>query len=421
MKGRRMAEGRVLQIMLGDAPVGHLTGLRDGRNLFAFDEQYIARGPGRPTLSLSFNMPHDEEATMRRLREVYSSRMRLPPFFSNLLPEGVLREHIVRQLKIHNDHEFDLLRSLGQGLPGAVRALPDNDASPAMAATRIAGAGDVTADEPIRFSLGGSQLKMSMSERGGRYSVADGAEQWIVKPPHPTYPNVPANEFVMMRLARAAGVDTPEVRLVKLGDLDPGAFYGLAIPQWESWAYAVRRYDRSPGGRIHAEDFAQVFDVYADQEYRATNYDTMGRLIFALFPDRHGQLAEFVRRLTVNILIGNGDAHIKNWSVIYEDGVSPRLAPAYDLVSTIHYVRNDRLALNLAGEKRFANVDESHFERLARRMEAPPGYVLDVVRETVASARDGWPGLVHELGLPEDLRDGLERHWRSLSGLLRIG
>ncbi len=82
----------------------------------------------------------------------------------------------------------------------------------------------------------------------------------------------------------------------------------------------------------------------------------------------------------VNLLIGNGDAHLKNWSVIYRDGITPQLAPAYDLVSTIHYVSNDRLALNLGGEKRFEAINETHFDRLARRMEAPPKFVLDVVR-----------------------------------------
>ena len=62
-----------------------------------------------------------------------------------------------------------------------------------------------------------------------------------------------------------------------------------------------------------------------------------GRLIFDLFPNRLDQIGEFVRRLVVNILIGNGDAHLKNWSIIYRDKINPQLAPAYDLVSTIHY------------------------------------------------------------------------------------
>jgi len=415
-----MADARVLKILLGDVPVGHLTGFQDGKSLFAFDDSYIDLGPGRPTLSLSFNTPGDEEATERKLREIYSSRMKLPPFFSNLLPEGVLREYMVKRLKIHHDHEFDILMALGASLPGAIRALPA-DELPKAAINYRPGPTHAAADETsIKFSLGGSQLKFSMIERGGLFTLDDGKEEWIVKPPRPTHPNVPANEYTMMRLAAAAGIQTPEVRLVKLDDIELGGLVGLSIPQWETWAYAIKRYDRTAEGRVHVEDFAQVFNVYADQEYQATNYDTVGRLIFDLFPNRFEQLAEFIRRLVVNILIGNGDAHLKNWSVIYKDKVTPQLSPAYDLVSTIHYVQNDSLALNLGGEKRFESIDESQFDRLARRMEAPPKFVLDIVKETVTTARKEWPGIIRKADLPEDIRARLYHYWGGLSDLLRI-
>ena len=415
-----MADARVLKILLGEVLVGYLTGFQDGKNLFAFDDSYIDLGAGRPSLSLWAGTPGDEEATVRRLREIHSSRMKLPPFFSNLLPEGVLREYMVKHLKIHRDHEFDILAALGTSLPGAVRALPANQLPPAAASDRP-GAEPGAADTPIKFSLGGSQLKFSMIERGGRFLLEEGDEEWIVKPPHPVHSNVPQNEYTMMRLAAAAGIQTPEVKLVNIDAVDPGGIKGLSILSRETLAYAIKRYDRTAVGRVHVEDFAQVFNVYADQEYKATNYDTVGRLIFDLFPNRFLQLAEFVRRLVVNILIGNGDAHLKNWSVIYADKVSPQLAPAYDLVSTIHYVHNDRLALNLAGEKRFDAIDESHFDRLARRMEAPPKFVLGIVRETVAAARKEWPAILREAGLPHDMCERLYAHWGGLSGLLRIG
>jgi serine/threonine-protein kinase HipA len=415
-----MADARVLKILLGDVPVGHLTGLQDGKSLFVFDDSYIDLGPGRPTLSLSFNTPGDEEATERNLREIYSSRMKLPPFFSNLLPEGVLREYMVKRLKIHHDHEFDILMALGANLPGAVRALPADELPQAAINYRLGTTRTVPDETPIKFSLGGSQLKFSMLERGGRFTLADGNEEWIVKPPHPSHPNVPANEYTMMRLAAAVGIQTPEVKLVKLDDVALGGFTGLSIPQWETWAYAIKRYDRTLESRVHVEDFAQVFNVYGDQEYRATNYDTIGRLIFDLFPNRFEQIAEFVRRLVVNILIGNGDAHLKNWSVIYKDKITPQLSPAYDLVSTIHYVQNDSLALNLGGEKRFESIDASHFDRLARRMEAPPKFVLDTVKDTVTTARKEWPAIIREAGLPKNMRERLSGYWATLSELLRI-
>lgn len=414
-----MPETRVLKILLGDVSVGHLSGFSDGRSLFSFDDSYVRLGASRPVLSLSFNPPRDEQVTEHKLGQVYSSRMRLPTFFSNLLPEGVLREYIVKRLKIHHDHEFDLLAALGANLPGAVRAVAADD-PPRTIDLRDSAAAAMDAATPLKFSLGGSQLKFSMIEHGGRFTLQEGAEEWIVKPPHPVHPNVPANEYAMMRLAAAVGIQTPEVKLVKLQDLDLDELRDLTIPQGESWAYAVKRYDRTAAGRVHVEDFAQVFSVYADQEYRATNYDTIGRLIFDLLPNRFEQLAEFIRRLAVHILIGNGDAHLKNWSVIYRDRVTPRLSPVYDLVSTVSYVANDTLALNLGREKRFASIDRIHFDRLARRIDAPPKFVLDVVEETVAMARKAWPGVMAEVGLAENIRRPLERHWRSLSELMRF-
>ena len=415
-----MADVRVLKILLGDVPVGHLTGFQDGKSLFAFDDSYIDLGPERPTLSLSFLEPRDETATGRKLREIASSRMKLPPFFSNLLPEGVLREYVVKRLKVHHDHEFDILMALGANLPGAVRALPATELPRAATDYRPDATMAGQVEPTIKFSLGGSQLKFSMIDRGGRFTLDEGDEEWIVKPPHPTHPDLPLNEYTMMRLAAAAGVQIPEVRLVKLEDIDLAGLPGMAIQRSEAQAYAVKRYDRTARGRVHVEDFAQVFSVHADQEYKATNYDTIGRLIFDLFPDRFTQLAEFVRRLVVNILIGNGDAHLKNWSVIYPDKINPRLAPAYGLVSTIHYVRNDSLALNLGGQKRFELFDESHFDRLARRTEAPAKFVLGIVRETVAAAQQAWPALVRESGLAIDMRERLNRHWAGLSEPLRI-
>jgi len=415
-----MADVRVLKILLGDVMVGHLTSFQDGKNLFAFDESYISLGPSRPTLSLSFNTPGDEDATERKLREVYSNRMKLPPFFSNLLPEGVLREYMVKSLKVHNDHEFDILMALGESLPGSIRALPA-DVLPQAALNYKPGTTPAASDEtPIKFSLGGSQLKFSMLERGGKFALDNGNEEWIVKPPHPNHPNVPANEYTMMRLAAAAGIQTPEVKLVKLADIDLTGLSGISIPQWETWAYAVKRYDRTVEGRVHVEDFAQVFNVYADREYNATNYDTIGRLIFDIFPNRFEQLAEFIRRLVVNILIGNGDAHLKNWSVIYRDKIAPQLSPTYDLVSTIQYMQNDGLALNLGGEKRFESINESHFERIAKKMEAPTKFVLDAVKETVATAQKEWPEIIREVGFPENMRDRLLSYWSGLSDLLRI-
>lgn len=415
-----MNDARVLRIRLGATVVGYVTYYRDGKSLFVFDESYIALGLNRPILSLSFTVPGNEEATEQKLRQSYSTMIKLPPYFSNLLPEGALREYLVRKMQIHRDHEFEMLAALGDNLPGAVIAEPANEIP---AAARLARPGARTPEEPpkpLPFSLGGAQLKFSMIEQGGRFSLTDGAGEWIIKPPHPTFPNVPANEFAMMRLAEAAGVTIPEVRLIPVSDLDLGDLAELGLPRGEQWAYAVRRYDRTPQGRVHAEDFAQVFGLYGDREYDGTNYDSIGKLIFNVFPAPYEQIEQFVRRLVVNIMVGNSDAHLKNWSILYKDRTRPKLSPAYDVLSTIQYVgKNVNTALNLGKERKFYAIKADNFDRLARGIGVPAGFVLDTVKSTVGMTSEAWSPLLSSLPISGDLREALRQHWGRLDPFLR--
>jgi serine/threonine-protein kinase HipA len=246
------------------------------------------------------------------------------------------------------------------------------------------------------------------------------AAEWIIKPPHPTFPRVPENEFAMLSFARTIGIDTPDAELVDLKELDLGEEADILVARGERLAYAIQRFDRDANGtRIHTEDFAQVFGVDPEDEYTATNYDTVGNLIFGVFPDPYEQLTEYVRRLVFMILIGNSDAHLKNWSVIYRDGRAPQLSPAYDLVSTIQYVPDNRtLALNVRREREFAKLSADHFARMAKRIQVAPAFVLKVLDETVDRARESWPQLARQL--PKDLKATLQAHNRTLAKEFRI-
>jgi serine/threonine-protein kinase HipA len=402
----------VLQICLNETVAGYLTRFPDNRHLFLFDQGYRLSGPDRPALSLSFMEPGDEATTERKLGRTIFSAIRLPEFFSNLLPEGALREYLARRLKIHTSDEFSLLAALGENLPGAVRAIPSERVPDSVRSHPLSAGKQHAPAEPAYFSLGGAQMKFSMIEHGGRFTLSTHGVEWIVKPPHPTFPQVPENEYSMMNLAAAAGVELPEVKLVRMEQVDLSALPGTSYPP-DTFAYAIRRYDRETYGRVHAEDFAQVFGVYPEREYDATNYDTIGRLLFNVLPSRHEALEEFIRRLVVHILIGNADAHLKNWSVIYPDGRTPRLSPAYDLISTIQYTPDTRLALNLAGEKRFGAIGITHFRSLAQRIGAEEAFVIDAALKTSKSARGAWRDLLPSLPLPESMRQKLIEHWKN--------
>jgi len=123
---------------------------------------------------------------------------------------------------------------------------------------------------------------------------------------------------------------------------------------------------------------------------------------------------EYTRRLVFNVLIGNADAHLKNWSVMYPERLAAKLAPAYDLVATIPYIPADLLALSLGDTKRFAEVDLERFRHLAESAGLPVRLVLQTVRDTAARVRDLWP--THEPGraLPTRLRKAVDAHMRAM-------
>lgn len=395
-------ERGVLDVRLGGVHAGTLTLLADEVSEFTLSEEYRQRYP-RPILGQFF----EDDLTRR-----HSSRMRLPPFFSNLLPEGALRELIAEREGIHKQREFFLIARLGEDLPGAVSVTPavalEWDEPGAVETT----APPAEPQEPLRFSLAGVQLKFSMlrKDRGMTLPMGGKGGDWIVKLPDNRYDHVPENEFSMMTWARAAGIQVPEFRLERVADLE-GLPSGIVLR--EDVAYAVRRFDRpKPGRRVHMEDMAQVLGLYSDEKYKKYNYETIAKTLLGVTGTEG--LREFLRRLVFIIAIGNGDAHHKNWSLLYPDGIHAELSPAYDLVSTIQYIPGDAIALNLARSKKFGDVTRASFERLARKLDLNEGDVLPIVESAVEATLQSWSSLRKNLPLPEAFKLRIDQHLKTV-------
>jgi serine/threonine-protein kinase HipA len=393
---------QTLEVRLGETLVGALTHLGNEALIFTFDRAYVDAGNDRPTLSLSF-----KAADGGLIEPTRPTRVRLPPFFSNLLPEAHLRDYLAARGGIHPDREFFLIWLLGTDLPGAIEIRSLDGAAPATS-DEVPSAAEAER-QPLRFSLAGVQLKFSAlmeAPRGLTLPVGGVGGNWIVKLPSPRFEAVPENEYAMMTLAKAVGIDVPDVRLVATKDI---ARLPQDLPEAFGQSLAVRRFDRpGTGERLHIEDFAQVFGVYPENKYRRASYGSIARVLWL----EAGQEAvtEYTRRLVFNVLIGNADAHLKNWSLIYPDGRTPKLAPAYDLVGTIPYIPADRLALSLGDTKAFAHVDLDRFRRFAEKAGLPVRLVLQTARETAGEVRGLWPA--HEpLGrLPERIREAIAAH-----------
>jgi serine/threonine-protein kinase HipA len=393
---------QTLEVRLGKTLIGTLTHLGNEATIFTFDRTYVEAGNSRPTLSLSF-----KAAAGGLVEQTRPTRVRLSPFFSNLLPEAHLREYVAARGGVHPDREFFLIWLLGEDLPGAIDIRsPDGAAPPA---DEDAPASASAAEKPLRFSLAGVQLKFSAlmeTSKGLTIPVGGVGGDWIVKLPSPRFEAVPENEYAMMTLAKSVGIDVPDVRLVATNEIE-----GLPqnLPEVFGQSLAVRRFDRPrPRERTHIEDFAQVFGVYPEHKYRRASYGNIARVLWL----EAGQEAvlEYTRRLVFTVLIGNADAHLKNWSLMYPDGHTPQLAPAYDLVATIPYLPADRLALSLADTKAFGEVDLERLRRYAEKAGLPVRLVVQTARETAERVRDLWRGHEPLRAMPEWIRERIEAH-----------
>ena len=400
------ASVQTLEVRLGDTMVGALTHFGNEDCLFTFDRSYVDAGDERPTLGLGFKAADGSLVEARR-----PARVRLPPFFSNLLPEGPLRDYLAARGRVHPDREFFLLWLLGADLPGSIDVRSPEGALPVFAAEDRRSA--PSAGHPLRFSLAGVQLKISAvldARKGLTLPIEGVGGDWIVKLPSARFEAVPENEYAMMTLAAAAGIEVPAVRLVDTADI---AGLPADLPAEVGQSLAVQRFDRAGGTRrVHIEDFAQVFGVYPEKKYADAGCEHIARVLW-LETGEDG-VTEFIRRLVFNVLIGNGDAHLKNWSLVYPDGRTPRLAPAYDLVATVPYLPGDRLALPLGGTKDFARVDYDRVRRLAERAGLPVRRVVQVAKETAEAVRTLWPAHEPVRALPERLRAAVAAHMDSV-------
>ena len=393
----------VLNVLLHGEAIGTLTQLGGDRILFAFNDAYI-ESSRPPTLSLSFR---DQLGGL--LLNQHPTRRRAPTFFANLLPEGHLRTYLAACAGVNETRDFPLLQALGDDLPGAVRVVPSEMG---MALAQAEENGDVAAVGPLRFSLAGVQLKLSALEAatGGLTIPAQGAGgEWIVKLPSRVYERVPENEYAMMTLAKRVGIATPEVRLVDMEQVeglphDLGDFAGNAL--------AVRRFDRGAKGPVHIEDFAQVFRLYPERKYERASYRNIAQVLWNEIGDE--AIDQFMRRLTFSALIGNADMHLKNWSLMYPDRVSPVLSPAYDLLSTIAYLPDETMARRFGRSLRWRDLTFDQIRWFAARSAIPERLAVRVVAETVACFRDIWSAESRHIGLPDAGTKAIDRHIASL-------
>lgn len=399
-----------LDVFLQKLQVGTLVRTPGDFNAFSLDPAYRAMARP-PILSLSLR---SVDGGLRK--DPKPAAHVLPAFFANMLPEDRLREAMEKHHAgaVRPGNDFDLLAALGTDLPGAVRVVPSDGT------TTRAAQDDLHAIK-ARFSLAGVQMKLSVMKNTGRaggltLSIGDEQGQYIAKFPSTNLVGLSENEFAILALSEAIGMDVPQRELVEKSDFEeiPEEFNTLSTGK----VLLVKRFDRGPeGSRIHIEDFAQVFGRQPSKKYDDASYhDIASALNVAVSTDA---ALEFVRRLALAALVGNGDMHLKNWSAIYPgDGCTPAIAPVYDVLSTTAYFPKDDMALSLGGEKSFNALTPDRWRKFANRARLPDPAVISAVKQVVSSVNDLWWKLPERDVVPTAVLEKIDGKIREMSLVL---
>jgi len=384
-----------LDVYLHQDLAGRLERLDGARLSFAYETSWSNRA-GVP---LSLSLPIQEEAF---------DDARCRPFFAGLLPEGEFLRAIARAFHVSADNPFSVLSEIGGECAGAV-SLASPEARPPFAPARQPSwlaereLRDLLAELPrrpllvgldgdeegLRLSLAGARDKLPVLARGGQeLGITRGQppSTHFVKTPIPDVDGMVANEAFCMALAREVGLAAAEARPIRAGDHE---------------ALLVTRYDRIQDGgsvhRIHQEDLCQALGVLPEQKYESEGGP--GVEACAELLRRHSaapavDLFAFLDALIFNHLIGNADAHAKNYSLLLEGDGYPRLAPLYDLLSTRVYGNRfgRKMAMKYGGEYRFDRVRGRHIDRLARELGISEIMTRTRVKALAERAVEGFEG-----------------------------
>jgi len=406
-----VADVSVLEVLLYDEPIGTLTRVPGDRTFFAFNEPYI-ENENRSVLGLHFKDAYGGLRTDFR-----PTQTKIMTFFSNLLPEGQMRTYLAERAGVKPAREFFLLWALGRDLPGAIVAKPvygEDWLAETNEAIDPDGNRPQRVETALRFSLAGVQLKFSAvyETSGGLTIPASGVGgSWIVKLPSHEFEGVPENEYSMMTLARMIGMNVPAIDLVEPSDIEN---LPKGVGSLDGKAFVIERFDRlSDGGLVQTEDFAQIFGVYPEDKYGKASMRNVAAVLAS--ETSNDDIAEFIRRLTFNTLIGNGDMHLKNWSVYYPDRRNAALSPAYDFVSTIPYIPGDEAALKFSRSKRFDAFSEDELTHLAAKARLPERLVINTARETVELFHQYWQTEKQNLPLTQQIIAAIETHIKTVN------
>ncbi|MCR5344182.1 MAG: HipA domain-containing protein [Butyrivibrio sp.] len=365
-----------LEIDGSQAKVGEIEGNSSEDASFSYSKEYVARTDSR---AISVSLPIQEEPF---------SPERTKIFFDGLLPEGFMRKSIATNMHFDENDYLSILYNLGKECLGAIRIDESDEeqesgyeAITSMQVEELAAEGTTKSTEIViktHLSLTGASGKVGLyyDEKEGRWYLPCGLapSTHIVKQSHIRLDGIVTNEQLSMLTAHKCGIDIPESFIINVGQGTDSQVL-----------FATKRYDRiidetsqlignlKRPFRVHQEDFAQAMGVAAFEKYETDGQNYAEKMFEIIRNYARRPLEDQLRlwdRIVFNFVLGNTDAHIKNYSLLYDphmEGIS--LAPAYDMISTVIYESATKdMSFNIGGIRNLDSIDEDRFKSLAAKV-----------------------------------------------------
>lgn len=374
----------------------------NGRLSFVYQQTYLEDLDAR---AISTTMPLGPEIYPHPI--VYS-------FFSGLLPDEGVRHRLARYLQLSEKNTFGLLEAIGGECAGAisVKATPGNlDQAYDYLVLNEHEALEVmhslqqrpflVGKEDIRISAAGAQCKLMISFVDHHIVIPKGRtpSTHLIKPAIPGFHETVENEYFCMLLAKKIGLKSPNVQILKLID---------------EVFYVVERYDRmmfeGKIKRLHQEDFCQILNIPPEIKYENEGgpslkdcFAIMDKLIKEGLMPGIDKL-RLLKLVFFNFIIGNTDAHGKNFSILYLDnGIT--LAPCYDLLSTLVYSEHlkDKMAMKIGGEYNNPFIQKNNWQKLALEIGVKESFLLQQLKSTAELTLKEAERLLHLIQEPSPI------------------
>ncbi|MBR1735366.1 MAG: type II toxin-antitoxin system HipA family toxin [Alphaproteobacteria bacterium] len=389
-----------LDVKYNGQNVGKLSQDESGKMSFQYDSEWLSNG-----FAISMSLP---------LRNESFSEQKCRPFFEGLLPEDAIREEIARNLGVSSRSDFALLREIGGDCAGAISVGDSKNTSSEKYEEQIEGKRLIESLKPltgkplfagekdVRLSIAGSQRKLPIIYKDGNFYIPHGdiPTTAIIKPEIQGIDGSIENELFCLALAQKIGIPVPDFELLRL----------------DRKYLVIKRYDRAEKNgsviRLHQEDLCQAMGIPSENKYQKDGGPSFKDL-FEVIQKHSSQPALDIRnavRIAIfNYVIGNADAHGKNFSFLIEkDAV--KLAPFYDLLSTAIYPNlSPKMAMKIGNKYEPNDVFKRHWKAFAEDISIKPEFVEKEMKYVSTAVKKWAETIANDYFSPHERPDVINR------------